>query len=325
MRKSKCLCNIGMIILLHLFSCSIYLVSCSNAKIKSKIRSENSNSAKNHKVSSLSEFRTNFYLNQHVSASDNFMGKYVSTLKNSDLSIESMASSFTFDANSGSNCDVQVIDRIKFKYPNPTLKVEHMIISKKMPLYGFKVSSRELDVQISNINIFQDTSFQQRFFVDENNNFLSFRDRFLVTAELSKAVTEIELEFEYNMQRAILIDNNTQLNNLKAMMINPYHFDLENYRIIINLLNFRNIDLNYLKIPAESSLRSYTEKRGRGIQISQVRKFNTHAEFEMTVSLPMEIYTCEGNIVNLVFYGLLGISIIFVIMSIWTFARLYKE
>jgi hypothetical protein len=254
--------------------------------------------------------------------------KYVETLPlkedeiKSNYSITSMNQIFTLDANKKS-CDVHVSEKASFKFPSYSDKINYIIISKKTPLYGFAaqvVGTAINSVQVTDAKLYQDSSFRQRIFVDTEGRRLSFRDRWMVSVSLSHPVKEIEIEFNYSMQRAVLIDSIGEANYLKFTLINPLN-TINNYKLSLNLLGFQNLKPETLKIPMDSIIR----KVPFGIEIETKRQYRKHSEYEINLSLPYELTSCEGNIVNVVYYGLIAMSVLFIVMSIFTLAFVYKE
>jgi hypothetical protein len=241
--------------------------------------------------------------------------------KNS-YSIESMNQIFTLDTIKKS-CDVHVTEKVNFKFPVLSDKINYIIISKKTPLYGFtaEVTGKSKNsVKVNGVKLYQDSSFRQRIFVDTEGRRLSFRDRWMVSVSLSNPVQEIEIDFNYSMQRAVLIDSIGEANYLKFTLINPLN-TINNYKFSINLLGFQNLKPETLKIPMDSIIK----KVPYGIEIETKRQYRKHSEYEINLSLPYELTSCEGNIVNVVYYGLIGMSVLFIVMSIFTLAFVYKE
>jgi hypothetical protein len=233
--------------------------------------------------------------------------------------INSSTSIFTLDKKKG-NCDVQVREKISFSFTKPTTSIDHIIISKKTPLYGFSVESVTPSVIVKSTDLFQDTSYQQRTFIDEEERHLFFRDRWLITVNLGAPVTQVELEFVYNMQRAVLIDPVNNLNYLNFNVINPYDEDI-NYNVIIKLLNFKDLNSDSLLTPSDTLVKSYPG----GVELHSTTLFFGHSEYDLNLVLPMEMETCEKGLVNLVYYGLIAMSFTFVSMSLITMFYLSKE
>jgi hypothetical protein len=239
-----------------------------------------------------------------------------------NYTITSMDQSFILDAFKKS-CDVQVSEKVNFKFPAYSDKINYIIISKKTPLYGFGaqvVGKTNNNVKVVSVKLYQDSSFRQRIFVDTEGRRLSFRDRWMISVGLSSPVQEIEIEFNYSMQRAVLIDSIGEANYLKFILINPLH-TINNYKLSINLLGFQNLKVENLKVPMDSMIKNVPY----GIEIETKRQYRKHSEYEVNLSLPYELTSCEGNIVNVVYYGLIGMSVLFIIMSIFTLAFVYKE
>ena len=218
------------------------------------------------------------------------------------------------------SCDVGVQERVKFKLESPQNIVDHIIISKKTPLYGFTVMAITPGVVINHFEVFQDASFKERIFTDSLERRLMFRDRWLIAVYLNKEVTEVELEFGYNMQRALLIDPNANVNYLNLNIINPYPNSI-NYDIKMKLLNFQKLDKDNLNVPYNTAINSYKN----GLDMDMQTVFDGHTEYDVTILLPMEIETCERGLVDIVYYGLIVMSLSFIILSLITMYNLYKD
>jgi hypothetical protein len=207
--------------------------------------------------------------------------------------------------------------------PIASNKINYIIISKKTPLYGFgvKVIGGGHDGNsVGNFKLFQDSSFRQRIFIDTDGRRLAFRDRWMITTELTRMTQEVELEFSYSMQRAVLIDSIGEANFLKFALINPLH-TVNDYVLSINLHNFHNLKAENLKVPIDSMIKNHPDR----IEVETKRRYKKHTEYEVNLSLPYQLTNCEGNIVNVVYYGLIGMSVLFIVMSIFTLAFVYKE
>jgi hypothetical protein len=226
---------------------------------------------------------------------------------------------YTLNKKSNS-CDVGVKERIKFKLQSPQNIIDHIIISKKTPLYGFTVFAITPGVLFNHFEIFQDSSFKERIFIDSSDRRLLFRDRWLVAVYLDKEVSEVELEFGYNMQRALSIDPNANVNYLNLNVINPYPSSI-NYDITLKLLNFQTINEDSLNVPYDTVIKSY---KG-GLDMEMQTQFDGHSEYDVTILLPMEIETCERGLVDLVYYGLIIMSFSFIVLSLITMYNLYKD
>lgn len=235
--------------------------------------------------------------------------------------IESMTSNFYVDPTINT-CDVKVFDTIKFSFHKPTDRLDYIMISKKTPLYGFTPKIISKANIITDYEIYEDSSFKQRVYYDSDGKRIAFRDRWLISIQLLKPVKEVEIGLEYYMQRAILIDNIREANFLKFSLINPNSFNIDQYQIIVNLLNFQKLKPEDINIPNDGLVKINGKDN---IQIITKRKYDKHSEIEVYLSLPYELLTCDGNIVNYVFYGLVFTSITFVILSLITIGFLYKE
>jgi hypothetical protein len=310
MKNVRSFCNIAnllFIIIISLLSQSIKGTELGN--LKEKLRNPVLNKFpefQNDRLTTLESEDTGIY-------QDPFVHNFI---------IESFSSKFTFDASNPSSCDISAKDSILFKFEKPTNEIQHVIISEKMPLYGFTAKSLSSGVHVEKFRVFQDNSFKHRIFVDSDNKKMRFRDRWLVSVHLNKEVNEVEIDFGYNMQRAILIDMYNELNYLRVNLINPYPQDIEDYNIIIEIKNFEDIDKSALKYPEGSELVMINDT---DFKISNRKPFTKHSELNINLSLPLEVMSCEGSYMNLVFYGIVFISILLLGIAIYSFFYIYKE
>jgi len=239
----------------------------------------------------------------------------------SPYKINSMVTNLYLDAKIKS-CDVKVVDTLKIFMNQPSDRLDYIIISKKIPFYGFTPKMISSDVEIKKFEVFEDSSFKQRIYIDLDGRKLSFRDRWLISIEFSKPTQEIEMELEYFLQRAVLIDNIKEANYLKVSFINPHPYNIVNYSITVNLLNFDKLNPEQIKTPSNGSVIINGKK---DIQIVTTKRYEKHSEIEVFLSLPYELASCDGNLVNIVFYGLIFTSATFVVLSLITIGFLYKE
>ena len=237
----------------------------------------------------------------------------------SKYEIKSMTSNFFID-NKTKSCDVKVIDKLIISMQQPSDRLDYIIISKKTPLYGF--TPRTKSTQIKMFDVLEDSSFKQRIYIDSDGKRITFRDRWLVSIQFSEIVKEVEMELEYYMQRALLIDSIKEANFLKFSLINPHPFDVNPYIIIVNLVNYEKLKPEQINVPVNGSVMTNGKEI---VQIVTKKIYEKHSEIEVFLTLPYELSTCDGNIVNIVFYGLVFTSVMFVILSMITMFFLSKE
>jgi len=112
-------------------------------------------------------------------------------------------------------------------------------------------------------------------------------------------------------------------------MVNPYPYDIKNFKIDLTLLNFRKLSANDLIVPEFSVLTKVNLNnqitQGKGFNISIKKNLPVHSEFFMQLALPMDIKTCDSGLANIVYYSLIGMTIGFVLISFSAVYFLYKE
>jgi len=81
-------------------------------------------------------------------------------------SVPHMSTSFTLNA-SVNTCNIKAIEKVQFNFSTPSNKIEYIIISKEMPLYGIdvRISKTNEKIIIKKNRLFQDTSYKDMIFV----------------------------------------------------------------------------------------------------------------------------------------------------------------
>lgn len=229
-------------------------------------------------------------------------------------------------------CDLVYEDQVSFVFSSPMNQIDHIIVSQKNPYYNFKatiVSEGPPSVKITGIKIYQDKSFRERTFVDDSNNKITFRDRWLVSITLDKEITEATVKYSYYAERALLIDDSGRNDLVEIALFNPYKTNIP-YELKIDLLNFSTLDKDRIILPygataSELSYKSNGIIKDNGVQIHIQRFFSAHSQYEFNLTLPLEISTCDAEFVNAVYYGLVGMTLTFIVFSVLTVLYLYKE
>jgi hypothetical protein len=236
--------------------------------------------------------------------------------------VENIINTITLDV-SQISCDVKVNEKVKFYFPQPQMSLDYLIISKKIPYYGFEVKMiPQSDAFISSRVVSQDSSFRQRIFQDSLGRRLIFRDRWVITTHFNRPLEEVELEYTYYMERAVLIDTVNEQNYLKFVIINP-NDEITNYTMLIELKNFKKLNAEMIKAPTDSLI--FVSNRDSSVKIESKVPFRKHSENEVNINLPLELIACERELVNFVYFGLIGMAILFVLLTLITLAYVYKE
>lgn len=234
------------------------------------------------------------------------------------------------------SCDIKYLEKTSFSFTPATNVIYYTVISPRNPYYNFKAELSEInqlgknvDIEITNVEVYMDKSFKERIFVDQYNNNIIFRDRWVIVTTLNKTVSEVSIDYTYFSERSILISKNQESDMIKLTIFNPYNQVLP-YDIDIRLTGFSSLDTGKLKLPFDSSLREFTYKRGNsvldnGIEISTKKNIEPFTQYEMFLSLPMEIKSCDAGFINIVYYSLIGLTGVFIIASLLTIFNIYKE
>ena len=226
-------------------------------------------------------------------------------------------------------CDVKYQEIASFSFSIPQLTIYYTIISAKTPYYNFSVSSLTDGVQVSNMSVFVDKSFKDTGFIDEFNNSINFKDRWIIAVDFKAPTMEVDLKFLYFSERAMLIDQTDKTNLLKLTLFNPYNQSIS-HKVDLRLTGFNTLSKNLLKVPNDTKIELFNYLRNskvmsNGFLVSFERLINPFTQYEMFLSLPMEIKTCETGFLNVVYYTLIVVTVVFVLISLLSALHIYKE
>ena len=226
---------------------------------------------------------------------------------------------YYIDAHSENVCDIKVKEIVSYKLPVTSNNIIHSIVSKKNSFTDLKVKVLTKDVKIKNYNI-KNINNQIKSLFDENDNQF-YRNRWLFTVELSSSVTSVEMEFQYDIQRAVMIDSVNNNDLVHISFINPFSFYVKNLYFSVFVKNFKNLELGDLKIPAVSTV----TKKNNIFEIKTVTSLPPLGLLKMEFTLPLEITVCEPVFVNFVYYGMIVITVIFSLITLIAIVSIYKE
>ena len=256
-------------------------------------------------------------------------------MNNKDSKINNIKSNVIIDP-AELACDIKHNDIVSFDLLEPTNVIYYTVISPRNPYYSFNAKLLESDLiaidtslKITNMEVYVDKSFREKKFIDEFNNSVSFRDRWVIATYLNKPVSNIELSYSYYSERAILINQIDGVNLLKLTFFNPYNQNI-NYNINLRFSGFKELNTTDLKLPYDSTIRNFDYKRNgknysNGVEISSMKSIRPFTQYELFMSLPMELKTCEAGFISIVYYSLIGVTVFFTIASLITVFVVSKE
>jgi hypothetical protein len=244
-------------------------------------------------------------------------------VKIGEAKINYFHSNIFIDAKSNS-CDLHAKEVISFSFPTPTNVIQHMVVSLKDSLYGFKV--RKIETSGDNAEILATKIYANR----NNGSFLSFKstkknhfhETWAITSELSRNVTKITVEYEYSIQRGIQIDVDNNKNSINLQLVNPYHYEITDYQLFLNILNFKNLDAINLDIPSDASINRLNEGQ---IQIGYKFPFPKESQLSIGLPLPLEVLACEPRFYSIVYFFVIAVTIILFFVAIITYNQISKD
>lgn len=228
------------------------------------------------------------------------------------------------------SCDIDVSEKVLFSYDNLTTSINHLIISKRFSIFSIKARLLENSMlngnKIVNVKLYSNANVRKLFYNTITNNILNdnnLKENWVVSIELKNPVKEIEIEFLYSIQNAILINIQDKRNVFQYDYINPYSFSISDYKINIEIRNFK--DLNTLNIESPDQGKIESIDNNKGLKISLFKDLPELSQYSISLPLPYEIEMCYktfANIMNIILY-----STIFLLTSLGliTCFKLYKE
>jgi len=224
------------------------------------------------------------------------------------------------DAGKQNACDIKVKETLSYSVDQPTNKIIHAILSKKLSYSDFTVASLTAGAAIKTIEISKSNAHRTQFINKDESQI--YRDRWLINIEFTNNITTAVLEFNYNIQRAVMIDPMNEYDIIRISIINPFSNRMENLKFSVYLQNFKHLQNESIRVPPFSTLNASDRNN---IQISTTRSLPVYGQLFMQFTLPMEITVCEPNMVKVVYYGMVGMTASFVIIALIAFAYIYKE
>lgn len=235
------------------------------------------------------------------------------------------------------SCDIGITQSVKFSFSKPTNIVYFTIVSSQNPLYNFSAFLKENDFKSNSIIKFEsyvDKTFNSKTFVDQTNNDIKFKERWVLISYLEKDVTQIDINYTYLSERSLMVNNHDKTNFMQLNIFNPYD-QLISYDISFQIIGFENLDVTKLRLPSDVSIKMINSNSNinnlnlvsdnYGIQLSTSKNIDSHNQYELFLSLPQQISNCDAAFMEIIFYSMLGISSIFILSTLFTVYYLSKE
>lgn len=240
-----------------------------------------------------------------VNGDNNVLNNANSVHKNINYGIKSFSSKIELDERA-STCDLKMKELVNFKFNEPETKIDYLIVSKRDNYYNFR-----LNVMKSNNNI----EIIESKILSQTNDFFQQKKQkvWLIQVTLNKKIKNIELEFEYYIQNSLKIDNINFKNILTFSIVNPYQFELPNYKLSISILS-NNLEYSSINLPNDSMYKTITKN---GIDIIYRKNIPSQTAFDIILPIPQIINSCDmilNYTVDFMVYGLF--SFIFLLMLI---------
>ena len=237
-----------------------------------------------------------------------------------DFQIADYQMNYYIDSKKENACDIKVKEIITYNSTKKLGRVVHTILSKKLPYEDFKIRVLTPGVKINESKVVK-TAIVKKHFINQNDS-VNFRDRWIISIEFTEKVQNVTVEYEYDIQRAVMIDPVNDNDLIRISVINPFSLKLDNLKLNVFIDNFKNLDSFRLRVPPYSNIHQINKD---SIQIKTVRTLPVFGQVFIQFNLPLEITVCDPKMVKLVYYGMIAMTASFVIISIIAFAYIYKE
>jgi len=259
------------------------------------------------------------YLNHDHKTSLQYNNRNLNVNSNKrNFNVQNYSIKYIIDAKKKS-CDMQVVESVNYMFTKPTRHIIHVVLSKKLPYYDIQAFSKTNRVMINKISVVRSNIMQDDFISRNFHNF--YRYRWIYSIELNKEISNVAIDYEYMIERAIFVDPTHELDIIKIGVINPFNFQ-SNLNFTISIQNFNNLTPNQIRSPPSSKV---TYKGNNKIEINTQRTMPVYGQILMQFSLPMEISVCEPKLVFTVYVGMIAMTTLFLVFSLIAFFYIYKE
>ena len=245
--------------------------------------------------------------------------------------VKSINSQVNFDKNKGS-CDLtNISETVHFTFKKPTNIIHHLIFSTKFSYYNFRVhlnnfSDIPAGVEIAGVKTFSNTSLKKSFlsnFLNREMNNNNFKENWLIAIRLSKPVKEISLKFLYNISNSLHIDPMLKTNILHYQYINPYNYQIDEFSMKINIINYSELNKYSIKSPNEGSINDLENKKGIVIDIQ--KSLPKVSMYSINLPLPYKLDMCDKGFFNTISVTLLVMTFIITGFGFFTCFKISKD
>ena len=229
------------------------------------------------------------------------------------------------------SCDFTVSEKVLFSYDKLTTSINHVIFSKRFSYYQFevKISQENIintDVKILQTKYYSNTSVRKLLYntlADSNYVTNNFKENWVISVELNNPIKEIEIEFIYKIQNGLYVNAIEKKNIFQYEYINPYASPIENFKLEMEIKNYKLLNKYNVKAPEEGVIETLASNNG--LKISLFKKLPELSEYSVSLPLPFEIELCNKSFTNAVNVLLYSITFLITVLGLITCFKLSKE
>jgi hypothetical protein len=260
------------------------------------------------------------------------IGKTVEEQADLNQRIKSIHSKIILDKEKGS-CDLTVSEKVLFSFDRLTNTINHFIFLKRFSIYDLKARIINPDNMIDN-NMIIETKFYSNTNVRKllyntisNSNpeslVQNFKENWVISIEIKNPIKKIEIEYTYKFQNGLYVDPLEKTNLVQFDYINPYLFTIENFRLDLEIYNYKALNKDNIKSFEDGSIENINDDKG--IRITLLKKLPELSQYSVSLPLPFEIESCNKTftyVVNIILYS---ITFLITILGLITCFKLSKD
>ena len=228
------------------------------------------------------------------------------------------------------SCDLTVSEKVLFSFDRLTTNINHFIFSKRFSIYNIKakipVNGAINDNKIIETKLYSNTNVRNLLYntiANSESLIQNFKENWVISIEITKPVNEIEIEFTYNVQNGLYVDPVEKKNLLQFDYINPYSSIIDNFRLDLEINNYKGLNKNNIKSFEDGSIENINNNTG--IQVTLLKKLPELSQYSISLPLPFEIEMCNRSFTKIVSILLYSITVLVTILGLITCFKLSKE
>lgn len=228
------------------------------------------------------------------------------------------------------SCDLTVSEKVLFSYNRLTTNINHFIFSKRFSIYNIKAKIAVNDSTIENIiidiKLYSNTNVRKLLYNTIANSetlVQNFKENWVISIDIKNPIKEIELEFTYNIQNGLYVDPIEKRNVLQFDYINPYSSVIENFRLDLDINNYKALNKNNIKSFEDGTIENINDDKG--IRITLMKKLPELSQYSISLPLPFEIEMCNRTFTKTVNILLYSITLFITALGLITCFKLSKE